>query len=134
MILKVLHACWKSLLRLNGKVPSVRHLVIWMLLVVGLIAGSGALRSEDSSASIDGGYLGFDRNDYPGDERLKVLRRTFSFSEYWLNNPPGASSNSGMGKRKVLQAAGFGFLVVFNGRTDAQIKLAGDATKLGSSD
>jgi hypothetical protein len=134
MILKVLHLCWKGLLRLNGKVPSVRHIIIWMVLVVGLIALSGSLRSEDSSAPTRGGYLGFDRNDYPGDKSLKALRRTFSFSGYWLNNPPGAGSNSWIGKRIGLQAAGFGFLVVFNGRTDAQIKLAGDATKLGSSD
>ena len=80
------------------------------------------------------GYLGFDRNDYPGDANLTVLRRTFSYSGYWLNNPPGGNSNSWTGKRKTLQAAGFGFLVVFNGRTDAQIKAAGDAAKLGSSD
>jgi hypothetical protein len=33
-------------------------------------------------------YLGFDRNDYPGDANLHVLRQTFSFTGYWLNNPP----------------------------------------------
>jgi hypothetical protein len=118
-----------------GKVPSVKRIIIWRVLAVGLIALSGSpLRSGDAAAPAHGGYLGFDRNDYPGDESLKVLRRTFSFSGYWLNNAPGASSNSWSGKRKVLQAAGFGFLVVFNGRTDAQINSAGGATKLGSSD
>ena len=84
--------------------------------------------------SADGGYLGFDRNDYPGDESLKVLRQTFSFSGYWLNNPPRTRSNSWLGKRKILQKAGFGFLVIFNGRTDAEIKASGNATKLGTSD
>jgi len=34
----------------------------------------------------------------------------------------------------VVQELGFGFLVVFNGRTFAQIKEAADATKLGASD
>lgn len=118
-----------------GRVSGVKRLVFWRVLAVGLIALSRSpLQSGDSAAPAHGGYLGFDRNDYPGDATLKVLRRTFSFSGYWLNNPPGASSNSWIGKRTVLQAAGFGFLVVFNGRTDAQIKSAGDATTLGSSD
>jgi hypothetical protein len=80
------------------------------------------------------GYLGFDRNDYPGDANLKILRQTFSYSGYWLNNPPGAKTNSWTGKRKILQAAGFGFLVLFNGRTYAEIKSAGDAARLGNSD
>ncbi len=79
-------------------------------------------------------FIGFDRNDYPGDAILKALRRTFSFSGYWLNNPPGAKTNSWTGKRKIIQGAGFGFLVLFNGRTYAEIKSAGDAAGLGSSD
>jgi len=79
-------------------------------------------------------YIGFDRNDYPGDANLKILRQTFSYSGYWLNNPPGAKTNSWTGKRKTLQAAGFGFLVLFNGRTYAEIRRAGDAAKLGTSD
>jgi len=80
------------------------------------------------------GYLGFDRNDYPGDSNLKILRQTFSYSGYWLNNPPGAKSNSWTGKRRTLQAAGFGFLVLFNGRFYAEIKSAGNAARLGRSD
>ncbi|HXQ98738.1 MAG TPA: glycoside hydrolase domain-containing protein [Candidatus Limnocylindrales bacterium] len=79
-------------------------------------------------------YLGFDRNEYPGDANLAGLRETFSFSGYWLNNPPGESSNSWAGKRNALEAAGFGFVVVFNGRLYAEIKAEGDAAKLGASD
>jgi hypothetical protein len=67
-------------------------------------------------------YLGFDRNDYPGDANLKVLRQTFSYTGYWLNNPPGENANSWMGKRGVLESAGFGFLVLFNGRLDKELK------------
>jgi Domain of unknown function (DUF1906) len=78
--------------------------------------------------------LGFDRNDYPGDANLKILRQTFTYSGYWLNNPPGARTNSWHGKRQAIQAAGFGFLVLFNGRTYAEIKSGGDAVKLGASD
>ena len=47
-------------------------------------------------------YLGFDANDYPGDDALPGLRRTFSFSGYWLNPPPGAKTNSWIGKRAEL--------------------------------
>ena len=79
-------------------------------------------------------HLGFDRNEYPGDENLAALRRTFDFAGYWLNSPPGMKSNSWVGKRKVVQSAGFGFIVVFNGRTFAQIKSAGNATGLGNAD
>jgi hypothetical protein len=78
-------------------------------------------------------YLGFDRNDYPGDENLAALRRTFSFAGYWLNVPPRAASNPWVGKRKAIRAAGFGFLVLFNGRLDAELRKA-DAAMLGRSD
>ncbi|PSH05360.1 MAG: hypothetical protein CXZ00_01305 [Acidobacteria bacterium] len=76
-------------------------------------------------------YLGFDRNEYPGDENLRALRQTFAFTGYWLNNPPGATANSWHGKREAVQRAGFGFLVLFNGRSYAQLK---GAPNPGSSD
>jgi hypothetical protein len=85
-------------------------------------------------AAAQAGYMGFDRNDYPGDANLKILRPTFSYSSYWLNNPPGSTTNSWVGKRKAVQSSGFGFLILFNGRTYAEIKSAGDAAKLGRSD
>ena len=47
-----------------------------------------------------GTYLGLDRNDYPGDSNMAVLRKTFAFTGYWLNNPPGANHNSWRGNRK----------------------------------
>jgi hypothetical protein len=110
-----------------------------LLLIAATLASSAAVGLQvmpDSSArpAAHAGYIGFDRNDYPGDSNLKILRRTFSYSGYWLNNPPGANTNSWTGKRKTLQVAGFGFLVLFNGRMYAQIKSAGDAAKLGSAD
>jgi hypothetical protein len=80
------------------------------------------------------GYLGFDRNEYPGDSKLLSLRQTFSYAGYWLNNPPGSKTNTWKGKRQVVQAAGFGFLLLFNGRTYAEIKSRGNATRLGASD
>jgi hypothetical protein len=94
------------------------------------IAVTLAAQSSHSSPA----YLGFDRNDYPGDNNLSMLRKVFAYSGYWLNKPPGASANSWAGKRLQIQAAGLGFLVVFNGRSDAQLRQEGDAGKLGKSD
>jgi Domain of unknown function (DUF1906) len=79
-------------------------------------------------------YLGFDRNDYPGGANLKALRQTFAYSGYWLNNPPGEKTNTWAGHRAAIQSAGFGFLVLFNGRLYAELKSVTNATKLGQSD
>jgi hypothetical protein len=79
-------------------------------------------------------YLGFDANDYPGDSGLPALKRAFSFTGYWLNNPPGAKSNSWTGKRAVLLQNGFGFLVLFNGRGSSELKSAATASALGGTD
>jgi hypothetical protein len=112
----------------------MRTLLLIAATVASLAVSVQRMPASSARPATHTGYIGFDRNDYPGDANLKILRRTFSFSGYWLNNPPGAKTNSWTGKRKTLQAAGFGFLVLFNGRTYAQIKPARDAAKLGSSD
>ncbi|MFZ0737291.1 MAG: glycoside hydrolase domain-containing protein [Candidatus Acidiferrales bacterium] len=81
-----------------------------------------------------GAALGFDRNDYPGDGALAELRRTFSFSSFWLNSPPGEKSNSWTGKRRVLEQNDFGFVVLFNGRGSKELKSTARAVELGASD
>jgi hypothetical protein len=79
-------------------------------------------------------YLGFDANDYPGDDALPGLRRTFTFSSYWLNVPPGAKTNSWAGKRAELVKNGFGFLILFNGRLSKELRPPVDASALGADD
>jgi hypothetical protein len=79
-------------------------------------------------------YLGFDANAYPGDENLPALKRRFSFAGYWLNIPPGAKTNSWAGNRALLQQRGFGFLVLFNGKLERELKSIAHASVLGSSD
>jgi hypothetical protein len=79
-------------------------------------------------------YLGFDRNTYPGDANLKALHQTFSYTGYWLNNPPGERTNTWTGHRAAIESAGFGFLVLYNGRLYAELKSVARATKLGQSD
>ena len=77
-----------------------------------------------------GTYRGFDRNDYPGDATMAEMRSTFAFTGYWLTNPPGENANSWLGKRALLRKQGWGFLVLANGRLDAEIK---KASKHGTS-
>lgn len=79
-------------------------------------------------------FYGFDANEYPGDEKLASLRKDFAYAGYWLNTPPGARTNPWIGKRGAVEKAGFGFLVLFNGRLDAELRKAPDAGKLGQSD
>jgi hypothetical protein len=70
---------------------------------------------------VAGGYRGFDRNEYPGDATMAGLRNTFAFTGYWLTNPPRQNANSWHGKRTVLRQQGWGFIVLANGRLDAEI-------------
>jgi hypothetical protein len=78
--------------------------------------------------------LGLDRNDYPGDATMQSLRKTFAFTGYWLNNPPGEDRNTWKGKRAELQSKGYGFLLLFNGREYKELKASGDAAGVGSRD
>ncbi len=97
-------------------------------LTAALILCCGLLRAQSGS------YLGFDSNDYPGDANLKALHQTFSYTGYWLNNPPGENRNKWRGHRAAVESAGFGFLVLFNGRLYADLKTVANATRLGKSD
>jgi hypothetical protein len=79
-------------------------------------------------------YLGFDRNVYPGDAALPVLRKTFAFTSYWLSPPPGEKRNTWNGKRALLASHGFGFLVLYRGRDSGELKAEADATRKGIQD
>jgi len=90
--------------------------------------------SVSSASSFAQSYLGFDRNTYPGDANLTSLHETFSYTSYWLNNPPGERANTWSGHRAAVESAGFGFLVLFNGRVYAELKSVAHAKKVGASD
>jgi hypothetical protein len=119
------------------KTPRSTFLAISAALLVALslqrIRREFAVQATTPQSASSNAYLGFDRNQYPGDENLAALRRTFAFTGYWLNAPPGATSNPWTGKRGVVKNAGFGFLVLFNGRLDAELRKA-DPQSLGRSD
>jgi hypothetical protein len=105
--------------------PRTLALVI-VSLSLAVVQGQG----KDVSSS----YLGFDSNDYPGEANLKTLHQTFAYTGYWLNPPPGEKTNSWVGHRAAVESAGFGFLVLFNGRLYAQLKTVANATRLGRAD
>jgi Domain of unknown function (DUF1906) len=120
-----------------SRVPSVACAVVLVFFACFPLARRETpainVRYNANSAS-EQGVLGFDRNEYPGDGALPGLRQRFVFSGYWLNAPPGSSLNNWSGKREILRAYGFGFLVLFNGRSAKETNRAKNAAALGASD
>src|ERR1700722_17977553 len=100
----------------------------WLAVAAMLSFSCGMLQAQSPS------YLGFDRNTYPGDANLNALHKTFAYTGYWLNNPPGERTNTWAAHRAAVESAGFGFLVLFNGRVYAELKSVVHAKKLGRSD
>jgi hypothetical protein len=140
-------------LRATKAKPDARSFWFGVLLACGLVlAGVGPCQADglpsgpaaklffvgsgqagNSSRAARRYFLGFDRNRYPGDAALAGLRKRFQFCGYWLNTPPSEKSNSWKGKRRVLRAHGFGFLVIWGGRADAEL-LGGNAEAMGRED
>lgn len=112
-----------KVLRLARRTSFLAMILFLMTILCGASASSGSTA-----------FLGFDRNEYPGDANLKLLKQTFSYAGYWLNAPPGESTNTWAGHRTAVESAGFGFLVLFNGRLYAQLRTISNAQHLGQSD
>jgi len=68
-----------------------------------------------------GPFVGFDRNEYPGDDTMAAMKKQFACGGYWLTVPPGAEFNQWVGKRGVLKQQGWGFLLLANGKLEAEI-------------
>ena len=101
------------------------------ILLCALVLLVGGTKPQPPSRTT---YLGFDANDYPGDEALALLRKTFAFTGYWLGPPPGAKTTSWLGKRSALQKQGFGFVVLWNGKLQRNLKSVPDAQQKGKRD
>lgn len=104
----------------------------WIILSIALLLGAAPCCARPQGPT-EKSFVGFDRNDYPGDANLAALRKSFRFTSYWLNNPPGEEHNTWTGKRALLKKNGFGFLVLFNGRLYDGLK-GKDAAALGTAD
>jgi hypothetical protein len=117
--------------------PGSRVLLLCLFSVAAIFVFMGNRREFASVTPVAAGnraYLGFDRNVYPGDVAMPVLRKTFAFTGYWLSPPPGEKKNTWQGEREWIRSLGFGFLVLYRGRDSGEIKTVADATKMGSSD
>jgi len=119
--------------------PILRSAPVRLAAAALLVAASTLAPTQPrGSAAATRTYLGFDANDYPGAAQLPSLHEQFAFTGYWLNNPPATTHNSWTGKRDELVRNGFGFLILFNGRLDAQIlrsqKLGKSPAALGRQD
>jgi hypothetical protein len=111
---------------------SLRCLTTWLLLLcIGSLPLVHALspRAEKTDPASKRAYLGFDRNIFPGKEALPVLRKTFTFSGYWLSPPPGEKTNTWRGHRELLRAQGFGFLLLYRGPQTRDLKNEAAAEK-----
>jgi hypothetical protein len=93
------------------------------LLGLGFALATGCAHASPPApaTSENGIYRGLDRNDYPGDAIMATLHSTFAFTGFWITPPPGENSNSWIHHRAILLKQGWGFLVLANGRLDAQI-------------
>ncbi len=79
-------------------------------------------------------YLGFDRNQYPADAAMKVLRQDFVFTGYWLSSPPGEKTNTWQGKREYIRSLGYGFLLLYSGPDSGTLKSLASAAEKGTAD
>jgi hypothetical protein len=110
--------------------------VLFSLLVIVLTPIITRRFSSHASGDQEGGttYLGFDRNVYPGDDALPILRKSFSFASYWLSPPPGEKVNTWRGKHDLLRSQGFGFVALYRGRQSRELRTESQAKQRGASD
>jgi hypothetical protein len=107
-----------------------------LLALVGVVRSRSRFPGHPNTVGAQKGetraYLGFDRNEYPGDAALSVLRKEFSFSGYWLTPPPREKTNTWVGKKRELEVRGFGFLLLARSRESATLEA--DAKEKGIAD
>jgi hypothetical protein len=102
---------------------------ITLFVLLGFCMSAPTAANQASSA-----YLGFDRNVYPSDDALPILRKIFAFSSFWLSPPPGEKINTWKGKRELLRSLGFGFAVLYRGRESRELKNAAKTKELSALD
>lgn len=108
---------------------------VWIRLVAtSLLAGLGLNAVPSSFGKTPEAYWGFDRNEYPGDEAMAALQKQFTFVGYWLSPPPGAKTNSWAGKRSVLTAQGYGFVLLYAARPEGSVKNIRASAAYGQAD
>ena len=107
---------------------------VTLLAAATLLACSVSPQTSVAPETNPRSHLGFDRNIYPGDAAMPILRKTFAFTSYWLSPPPGGKTNTWQGKREFLRAQGFGFVVLYRGRETAELENEAAAKRIGIQD
>src|SRR5262249_61954456 len=97
------------------------------LAIASLASGNAVCRHEQTERA----YLGFDRNDYPGDPAMAQLRKQFVFTGYWLTPPPEEKANSWTGQAGILQDHGYRFLLLGRRRQTSKIRNTAEARPAG---
>jgi hypothetical protein len=126
----------------NAMKPGISFSLISFVAVALILLSCAAPKPDAQSAAPaqqsphagPGAYLGYDRNIFPGKEALPVLRKTFSFSSYWLSPPPLEKTNTWLGQRDALRAQGFGFLLLYRGPLSRELKNEPAAAQKGTLD
>jgi hypothetical protein len=114
------------------RLPALLVALSLLLSAAFLVTLGGSNASQLPAGARD--FLGFDSNQYPGDDALPMLRKTFSFTSYWIGPPPEEKHSTWLGKRSLLQSQGFGFVVLFNGRDSRNLKSVSDGRQKGTLD
>ena len=91
-------------------------------------------KAPEGPRNAERGYLGFDRNQYPGIVGMRELRKEFAFAGYWLTSAPGEKANSWTGKRRAMEELGYGFLLLARGRAVGVVRTAASAKQRGIVD
>jgi len=91
-------------------------------------------RPHPPSVAPEKAYLGFDRNTYPGDAALPILRKSFTFVSFWLSAPPGEKTNTWTGKRELLRSQGFGFVVLYHGPQISELQSIWSESRVNRTD
>jgi hypothetical protein len=121
-------------MRCSGSIPAASLLILLAVALFPAFADPGGSSHAAAGQASSTTYLGFDRNMYPGDDAFPVLRKTFSFSSYWLSPPPEEKLNTWRGKREWLRSLVFGFAVLYRGRPIGEIKTEAAAKQKGAAD
>lgn len=117
-----------------NRLRSIGFTIILLCIGVFLVSHTRSLDVHKLAAASKHSYLGFDLNHYPGDTAFPILRKTFTYTGYWLSPPPGEKTNSWFGKRELLRSQGFGFLVLYRGRDSRELKNEAGAIAKGNDD
>ncbi|HJX96630.1 MAG TPA: glycoside hydrolase domain-containing protein, partial [Candidatus Acidoferrum sp.] len=102
--------------------------------VLILFSCGGSTQPTSQEQQAPRAYLGFDLNIFPGKDALPALRKTFSFSGYWLSPPPQGKTNNWLGQRELLRSQGFGFLLLYRGPLSRELKNEAAAAQRGTLD